>query len=77
MIKLTRLNHSKIMINAEMIQSLHAAPDTIITFTNNDKLMVREQVEEVSEKIITYRKAVHHNPPYMDYTGVQEQQYLV
>jgi flagellar protein FlbD len=36
MIKVTRLNDSVLMINADMIQSLQATPDTVITLTNND-----------------------------------------
>jgi len=47
-IKVTRLNDSVLVINVEMIQSLQATLDTVITFTNNDKLMVKEPVEEVS-----------------------------
>jgi uncharacterized protein YlzI (FlbEa/FlbD family) len=45
MIKVTRLNDSVLMINVEMIQSLQSTPDTVITFTNHDRLMVKEPVE--------------------------------
>jgi len=63
MINVTRLNNARIVINADMIQSLKAAPDTIITFTNNDRLMVREAVEEISDKIMAYRKSVNNSMP--------------
>lgn len=59
MIKVTRLNDSVLMINVEMIQSLQATPDTVITFTNNDKLMVKEPVEEVSQRIVAYQRSVN------------------
>ncbi len=58
MIKVTRLNDSVLMINVEMIQSLQATPDTVITFTNQDRLMVKEPVEEISQRIAEYQRSV-------------------
>ena len=62
MIKVTRLNNAELIINAEKIQSLHAAPDTVITFTNNDKIMVRERVEELSSRIVEYQRLLRSSP---------------
>lgn len=59
MIEVTRLDDSKIVVNVEMIQSLQASPDTIITFTTREKMMVKEPVEEVSEKILAYQRSIH------------------
>jgi flagellar protein FlbD len=59
MIKVTRLNDSVLMINVEMIQSLQATPDTVITFTNHDCLMVKEPVEEISQRIVEYQRLVN------------------
>ena len=58
MIKVTRLNNSVLMINVEMIQSLQSTPDTVITFTNHDRLMVKEPVEEISQRIVEYQRSV-------------------
>jgi flagellar protein FlbD len=59
MIEVTRLDDSKIVVNVEKIQSLQATPDTIITFTTHERMMVKEPVEEVSEKILAYQRSVH------------------
>jgi flagellar protein FlbD len=59
MIKVTRLNDSILMINVEMIQSVQATPDTVITFINRDKLMVKEPIEEISQRIVDYQRAVN------------------
>ena len=59
MIKVTRLNDSVLVINVEMIQSLQATPDTVITFTNQDRLMVKEPVEEISQRIVEYQRSVN------------------
>jgi flagellar protein FlbD len=61
MIKVTRLNDSVMVINVEKIQSLQATPDTVITFTNHDKLMVKEPVEEISQRIVDYQRAIKRN----------------
>ena len=58
MIKVTRLNNIEMVINAERIQSVQATPDTLITFTNRDRLMVKEPVEELSQRIVNYRRMV-------------------
>jgi flagellar protein FlbD len=59
MIKVTRLNDSALMINVDMIQSLQAIPETVITFTNNDKIMVKEALEEVSQRIVDYQRTIN------------------
>lgn len=59
MIEVTRLNDSVMVINVEKIQSLQSTPDTVITFTNHDKIMVKEPLEEVSQRIVEYRRTVN------------------
>lgn len=62
MIKVTRLNDSVMIINVEKIQSVQSTPDTVITFTNHDKLMVKEPIEEVSQRIVEYKRTVNLVP---------------
>jgi len=62
MIKVTRLNDSVMVINVEKIQSVQSTPDTVITFTNRDKIMVKEPMEEVSQRIVEYRRTVYSAP---------------
>ena len=61
MIKVTRLNDSVLMVNVDRIQSLQAIPETVITFTNNDKVMVKEPLEEVSQRIVAYQRTLYAN----------------
>jgi flagellar protein FlbD len=58
MIKVTRFNNSVLLINAENIQSVEANPDTVITFINRDRLLVKEPVEEVTHRIVEYRRVL-------------------
>lgn len=56
MIKLTRFNGVDFILNCELIETLEATPDTVIATTNGKKLVVRESVEEIVEKVINYKK---------------------
>ena len=56
MIKVTRLNNSELVVNAEMIEFVEATPDTIISLLSGKKLMVAESVDTVIERVIEYRK---------------------
>ncbi len=64
MIQLTRLDNSAIYINVDKIQSMLEAPDTVVTFTNREKMMVKEPIEEISRKIEEYQKTVHNSPVF-------------
>ncbi|HOO33527.1 MAG TPA: flagellar FlbD family protein [Thermotogota bacterium] len=59
MIELTRFNGEPFILNAELIETVEALPDTIITLFNGRKYMVREKVEEVLEKIITFKNRAY------------------
>jgi flagellar protein FlbD len=65
MIGLTRFNGTKFYINAEMIQTVEGTPDTVVTLTNNVKVLVKERPETVVEKIISYQRLVHN--PQLNY----------
>jgi flagellar protein FlbD len=55
-ISVTRTNGSRIYINAELIQTVEATPDTIITLTNNKMLIVRDTPQQIAERFIEYRR---------------------
>ncbi len=61
MIQLTRLDNPKLVINVEKIQTLPETPDTVITFTNHDRIMVREPMDEISNRIMEYQRSIHNN----------------
>ncbi|HHV10204.1 MAG TPA: flagellar FlbD family protein [Clostridiales bacterium] len=59
MIEVTRLNDSKVIINAELIEKVEEAPDTIITLTSGNKLIVKESRQEVRNLVILYKKEIY------------------
>lgn len=56
MIYLTRLNGTPIVVNAELIEMVEATPDTIITTTTGKKIIVKEKLEEVVQKVKEYKQ---------------------
>lgn len=58
MIKLTRLNKSLIVVNSDLIEHIESLPDTIITLTTGQKILVREGIDEVIEKVKEYKRSI-------------------
>ncbi len=56
MIELTKLHNEKIVVNADLIEFVEETPDTMICTTTGKKIMVKETVAEVIEKVIAYRR---------------------
>ncbi len=55
MIELTRLNGTAMVLNSDLIKTAEASPDTMLTLINGEKLIVREELGEVVERVLTYR----------------------
>jgi flagellar protein FlbD len=56
MIHLTRLNHTSLVLNAELIEHIEMTPDTVISLTTGQKLVVRETADEIIDRVIQYRR---------------------
>ena len=59
MIALRRLNNEPIMVNPDLIESLEATPDTVVTLTSGNKLIVRDSMDEVRERIIEFKRRIY------------------
>jgi len=58
MIKVTRLNGKEFVINTDIIEFIESTPDTVITTTTGKKVIVKEDVDEVIEKVINYKNKI-------------------
>jgi flagellar protein FlbD len=59
MIALRRLNGQALMVNADLIESLESTPDTVVTLTSGNKLIVRDSPAEIADKIVEYKRKIH------------------
>lgn len=58
MIEVTSLTDRKYYINAELIEKVEEAPDTVITLTSGKKIIVKESRQEIKNLVILYKKEV-------------------
>lgn len=58
MIVLTRLNRSRFAVNPDVIERVHASPDTTVVLVDGTTLVVSETMDEVIEAVIGYRADV-------------------
>jgi flagellar protein FlbD len=63
MIKLTRLNHHVVGVNPDTILWADATPDTTLCIQGGEKLLVRESLDELIQKIILYQRMIHEPVP--------------
>ncbi|NLS45393.1 MAG: flagellar FlbD family protein [Firmicutes bacterium] len=60
MIKICRFDGSELVINADLIETIEATPDTVITLTTGKKIVVADNVEAIVERVMDYKRAIFH-----------------
>ncbi|MGF7144767.1 flagellar protein FlbD [Anaerotaenia torta] len=58
MIEVTRLNETRLTVNADMIERVEESPDTVITLSSGTKIIVKESRQEIRNLVILYKKEV-------------------
>lgn len=61
-ISVTRLDGSEFVINSDLIETVEATPDTVITFAHDKKVVVRETPEEIIDRVVLFRHRVYVDP---------------
>lgn len=71
MIKLTRLDGEPFVLNAELIRYVESRPDTFVTLTSGERILVRESMDAVVDAAIRYQQQKHFLPkPHDDRCSV-------
>jgi flagellar protein FlbD len=58
MIRLTRLNHVPLVLNSDLIEQVEVTPDTVITMTTGEKIMVLESADEIVDRVVSFRRTI-------------------
>jgi flagellar protein FlbD len=58
MIKVKKLNGKEFVVNCELIQYLEETPDTVLTLTTGQKIVVAETADEIIDKVIEYKAKI-------------------
>jgi flagellar protein FlbD len=61
MIRLTRINHTPLVLNADLIEHIEVTPDTVISLTGGQKFLVLETADEVISRVIDFRRSLLRN----------------
>ena len=56
MIELTRLNNRPLVVNSDLIKFIENTPDTVLTLTTGEKVVVSESCPTVIEKVVEFRR---------------------
>ncbi len=59
MIAITKLNDKELVINCNLIECIEATPDTTITMTTGRKIIAKESVDDIVNKIIEFKRKIH------------------
>lgn len=62
MIKLTKLDGKEFVLNCDLIESIEANPDTVLTLRTEKKIIVKEPLNEVLNRIVSYKQTVYSTP---------------
>jgi flagellar protein FlbD len=57
MIKLTRLDGEVFALNAELIRYVESRPDTYVTLVSGERMLVRESMDEVMQRAVSYQQS--------------------
>jgi flagellar protein FlbD len=66
MIRLTRINHVPLVLNADLIEHMEMTPDTVISLTNGQKLVVLESTEDIIRSVVEFRRQIYRALPACD-----------
>ncbi|MDJ0955092.1 MAG: flagellar FlbD family protein [Acidimicrobiia bacterium] len=58
MIAVHRLRGEPMFLNADLVESIEATPDTVLTLVDGRRIVVADSPEEVADRIIEFRASV-------------------
>lgn len=58
MIEVTKLNDTKLSVNAELIEMVEEIPDTVITLTTGKKIFVKESRQKIENLVKSYKRDI-------------------
>lgn len=62
MIKISHLSGEPFVLNADLIRYVEQRPDTFITLTSGERLIVKETMDEVLERAVRYQQSKYLIP---------------
>jgi len=61
MIKVKRINGLEMLVNPELIESVDAHHNTVISLNTGNKIIVKDSLDEIQKKVISYRQEINNS----------------
>ena len=58
MVRLHRLGGPEVVVNADLVVTAESTPETLLVFTNGDRIKVREGLEELMDLVLEEKRRV-------------------
>ena len=58
MIRVSRLDGTEFVVNADLIEIVETTPDTVISLTTERKFVVREPADEIIARVVAFRRRI-------------------
>ena len=68
MIVVKKINGEEIVVNCDLIETIEFSPHAVMTLTTGDKIIVDETRDDILQKIIEYKRAIHRLPEVTSWT---------
>lgn len=56
MISVRLINNEEIVLNSDLIEFMEATPDTVISLSSGKKMIVRDSISDIVDKIVDFRR---------------------
>ena len=61
LIDITRISGKPFTLNSDLIETIEASPDTVVTLTTGKKIIVKEGRQDIKNLVKLYRKEIFQN----------------
>ena len=58
MIAVHRLRGEPMFLNADLVESIEATPDTVLTLVDGRRIVVADSPDEIAERIVEFRASI-------------------
>lgn len=65
MIRVKRLNGKEFVVNSDLIMFIEETPDTVITLTTGQKVVVTDSLDDIIHNIIEYKARILEYKDYL------------
>jgi flagellar protein FlbD len=63
-----KINGQEIIVNCELIETIEFSPHAVMSLTTGEKIIVDENRDDLLQKIMEYKRAIHKRSEVISWT---------